>query len=267
MTTRAVPHSTVSWQKDTGAVSQDLGLIAEEPLAIRIQGIPYGVIMRTPGDEIAHAAGFCLGEGLVDSPDDIAAVGRCDGTDANVVTVTLGESRREKVAPLLDRRGFVSQTSCGICGREVIDDILRFVPPLTDEERIRPEDALACANRLPGVQPLRRRTRASHAAALYDGGLALISAAEDVGRHNALDKAVGKAFLDRRLNEARLLVLSSRISYELVQKAARARIPVVVAVSRPTSLAVKVAEALRLTLACLAKESDLYVFTCPERLA
>ncbi|MGD8369215.1 MAG: formate dehydrogenase accessory sulfurtransferase FdhD [Desulfobacterales bacterium] len=265
--TRAISHSTVSWQTGTGTAAGDLNLIAEEPLAIRVQGIPYGVIMRTPGDEIAHAAGFCLGEGLVDDPDDIAAVGGCDGTEANVVTVTLRESRREKVAPLLDRRGFVSQTSCGICGREVIDDILRFVSPLTDQVRIRPQDALACADRLSGFQPLRRRTRASHAAALFDGDLAVISAAEDVGRHNALDKAVGKAFLDRRLPDVRLLVLSSRISYELVQKAARARIPVVLAVSRPTSLAVEVAEALRLTLACLAKDSDLYVFTCPERLA
>ena len=262
-----IAHRTISWQTDNGAAARDLDLIGEEPLAIRIQGIPYGVIMRTPGDEIAHAAGFCLGEGLVDAPEDIAAVGGCDGTDANVVTVTLRESRRKKVAPLLDRRGFVSQTSCGICGREVIDDILRFVPPLTDRVRIRPEDALIRADRLPGIQPLRRQTRASHAAALFDSSLSLISVAEDVGRHNALDKAVGKAFLDRRLPDACLLVLSSRISYELVQKAARARIPVVLAVSRPTSLAVKVAEALHLTLACLAKDSDLYVFTGHERLA
>ncbi len=261
-----ISHNTLSWKDGHRETDFDLDLISEEPLAIRIQGISYGVVMRTPGDEAAHAAGFCLGEGIVDDPLEIAAIGGCDGTEANVVTVTLKESRREKIAPLLDRRGFISQTSCGICGREVIDDIRQFVPPLKVGGRIPATDALTCMNRFSEQQSLRAKTRASHAAALFTAGLEPISAAEDVGRHNALDKAVGKAFLDRRLADARLLVLSSRISYELVQKAARARIAVVLSVSRPTSLAVQVAEALNLTLACLSRDSDLYVFTAPERL-
>ena len=110
--------------------------------------------------------------------------------------------------------------------------------------------ALKCLENLSSHQPLRDQTRASHAAALYGSDLKLLSVAEDVGRHNALDKAVGKVFLNHNLDKASLLTLSSRISYELVQKAARARIPVILAFSRPTSLAVELASKLNMTLAC-----------------
>ena len=97
-------------------------LISEEPLLIRVEGKPYSVVMRTPGEETFHVAGFCLAEGLVDQPNDIATLGYCDEMDGNVATVTLQPERREKVLSLLDRRGFVSQTSCGICGKELIKD-------------------------------------------------------------------------------------------------------------------------------------------------
>ena len=113
---------------------------------------------------------------------------------------------------------------------------------------------------------MRKKTRASHAAALYSTDLKLLSVAEDVGRHNALDKAIGKLFLDRRLESASLLILSSRVSYELVQKAARARISIIFAVSRPTSLAVELASKLNMTIACLAEDSGLYIFCGEDRL-
>jgi FdhD protein len=116
-------------------------------------------------------------------------------------------------------------------------------------------------------QPLRQQTRAAHAALIFDQGLELMAVAEDVGRHNALDKAVGALFLERRLDRAALLALSSRISYELVQKAARARIPVILAISRPTALAVRLAEALNMTLASLGKDDSLMVYCHPHRLA
>ena len=126
--------------------------------------------------------------------------------------------------------------------------------------------ALHCLEKLSDHQPLRKKTRASHAAALYNLDFELLSIAEDVGRHNALDKAIGKLFLDRRIQMASLLTLSSRISYELVQKAARARIPIILAISRPTSLAVELASKLNITLACLAKRSGLYIFCHEHRL-
>jgi len=256
---------TVSWDNGSEHPSQ-MHLVAEEPLAIRIQGRPYSVIMRTPGEERAHAAGFCLGEGIVDRLSDFQSISRCEGEDSNVIAVTLTDERRQRIEQMMDRRGFVSQTSCGICGREVIDDVRQFAGPLSDGSVMSIGRALAAMDHFDQLQKLRKQTKATHAAAIYDERLALLSIAEDVGRHNALDKAVGRLFLENTLPDAALLILSSRISYELVKKAARARIPIVLAISRPTTLAVSLAKELNLTLACLSRDSDLYVFCGGKRL-
>jgi FdhD protein len=217
--------------------------------------------MRTPGDEIPHVAGFCLGEGIADTPADIGAVAFCDGSDTNVVTVTLTTERRATVSDHLERRNYISQSSCGLCGKEMVEELYQLIQPIEDDEtRIDPADALSLIEGLPDHQPIRSRTRAAHAAALYGPDRTFLSIAEDVGRHNALDKAVGKLFLEDRLDRARVLVMSSRISYELVQKAARARIPIFLAVSRPTALAVELADSLNMSLACLAKGEGLFIF-------
>lgn len=258
-------HKVLCWSPKNSTSSKHR-LIGEEPLSIRVEGKPYSVVMRTPGDELAHAAGFCLAEGIVDAPNDLGTISFCDDIDSNVVTVTIGKSRRNKIADLLDRRGFISQTSCGICGKEIVKDLYQIIRPVSDDTRIDAGLALECLETLSQHQPLRDKTRASHAAALYSSAFKLLSVAEDVGRHNALDKAIGRLFLDHRLDEAVLLTLSSRISYELVQKAARARIQVILAFSRPTSLAVELASELNMTLACLADSSGLYIFCGEHRL-
>lgn len=258
-------HTVVSRDKNINRSSEHM-LIGEEPLSIHVEGKPYSVVMRTPGDELAHAAGFCLAEGIVDSPDDFNTISWCDDMDPNVVTVTIRKSRLNTITGLLDRRGFISQTSCGICGKEIVKDLYQKIQPLRDNTRIAGGSAVKILNNLSQLQPLRDKTRASHAAALYGADFKLLSSAEDVGRHNALDKAIGRLFLDRKLDEAVLLVLSSRISYELVQKAARARVPIILAFSRPTSLAVELASELNMTLACLAEESGLYIYCKEERL-
>jgi len=247
--------------------TMSLALIAEEPLSIRVQGAPYAVVMRTPGEEKAHVAGFCLGEGIVDAPEEITSLAFCDGDETNVVTVTLTARRRERIAEHLDRRTYISQTSCGICGKSIVADLVQSLTPVAGGSPLDGKGALDCLLRLNAHQPLRDKTRAAHGAAIYGRELDLLSAAEDVGRHNALDKAVGRIFLDGRLGQARLLTLSSRISYELVQKSARARIPVVLAISRPTALAVSLAEALNITLASLGKDGGLMVYCNPQRLA
>ena len=260
-----IDHTIIRWDKKS-STSLNCTLIGEEPLSIRIQGKPYSVVMRTPGDELPHVAGFCLAEGIVDSPDDFGSIGYCDDTDTNVVTVTLSESRRDTIPLILERRNFISQTSCGICGKEIVQDIYQEVHPLTDDTTINIETALDRLENLSRHQPLRDKTYASHAAAIYDSNCKLLSVAEDMGRHNALDKAIGKLFLNHTLDAASLLVLSSRISFELVQKAARARIPVIFAISRPTSLAVELATQLNITLASLAKKSGLYIYCNEHRL-
>lgn len=259
-------HQIVCWDK-TSRQPRTIQLLGEEPLSIRIEGKPYSVIMRTPGNELAHAAGFCLGEGIVDHPDDFNSIGYCEDLETNVVTITLNEARRKHIVDILDRRGFISQTSCGICGKEVVKDLYQMIRPIQKELQIDARKSLACLESLSELQPLRQKTRTSHAAVIYGPAFDILSVAEDVGRHNALDKAIGKLFLENRLDSVTLLVLSSRISYELVQKSARARIPTILAISRPTSLAVDLASRLNMTLGCLADETGLYIYCGEKRLS
>ena len=240
-----------------GSEPRSLELIREEPFLIRIDDKPYSVVMRTPGDERAHAAGFCLGEGIVSSPDDIETLGYGEGLDPNIVDVWLKPERHDKIHDRLERRFFVSQTSCGICGKELIEDLQQILVPSEAVFELSIDRAFDCIRKLSDSQEHYQTTRGSHAALLFDGELDVLSFAEDVGRHNALDKAIGEAFLAGEISRARLAVLSSRISYELVQKAARAHLPMMLSESRPTSLAVEIGQALDMTLAYPASETDL----------
>ncbi len=242
-------------------------LIVEEPLAIRVQGQPFVVVMRTPGDEKAHTAGLCLAEGIVDTPDEIVNLALCDGPASNTVTLTLTAAAAARFKTRDHRRAQISQTGCGLCGKELIDDLYRDLHPLPDGPVL---DAAAVARSLAALdryQPLRAATRAAHAAALFDRQSGLLVVAEDVGRHNALDKVIGRLFLERGLDRIGFLVMSSRLSYELVQKAARARIPAIVGNSRPTSLAVALADRLNMTLATRAPGDGLMIFTGNDRLS
>lgn len=259
------PQPVTLWEAGV-ASARSLYLLEEEPLAIRVDGKPYAVVMRTPGDEIAHAAGFSLGEGIIDSVADASAIALCEGETANVVTVTLSAERRAAVGNVLDRRNYISQTSCGICGKELVEDLFQLVRPVRSSATVDLETIRAGMEAMADRQVLRRKTRASHAAALCDSAGRPIAVAEDIGRHNALDKAIGQALLGGRLAEAVVAVLSSRISYELVQKAARAGVPVMFSVSRPTGLAVDLARRLNMAVACLAPGGGIYVFCGQDRL-
>jgi FdhD protein len=241
-------------------------LIGEEPLLIRVDGEPYTVVMRTPGEEMFHAAGVCLGEGIADLPDDFASIGYCEDIDPNVIEVRLKPERREKVAHILQRRGFVSQTSCGICGKQMIEDLKQELSPVENGFSVEISRVLDCVKKLSENQAIYPRTRGSHAALIFDENLEILAFAEDVGRHNALDKAVGKAFMNRELSRARLLVMSSRISYELIQKAARAHIPMMVSKSRPTALAARMGRMLNMTLACAFGASKLMIICGEDRI-
>lgn len=257
-------HSALRYVRDA-CRSYQQELIGEEPLLIRIEDKPYSVVMRTPGEEIFHAAGFCLSEGLVDRPDDLATIGYCHQVDSNVVDVRLQPERAKKVFSLLQRRGFISQTSCGICGKELLEDLSQILSPIIDENRIHVREAIASVGQLVQGQNLYKKTRGSHAVMLMDSQLEVLSLAEDVGRHNALDKAIGKVFMTRQLENAQLAVLSSRISYELVQKAGRAGLSILLSMSRPTALAVELGEKLNMSLACAGDKAGLLVFCGDER--
>jgi FdhD protein len=258
-------YSVFQWVRGVRK-SGSLELIGEEPLLIRIDEKPYSVVMRTPGEEVFHAAGFSLGEGIADTPDDFLTIGYCRDLDPNVVDIRLKPERREKIRDILERRGFVSQTSCGICGKEMVEDLYQAVTPTEKSFQISVPHIVGCINRLAENQKHYQTTRGSHAALLLDDQLEEVSFAEDVGRHNALDKAVGRAFMNRTLASANVAVLSSRISYELVQKAARAQVPIIIGASRPTTLAVEMAKALNLTLAFSADASEVIVVCGEDRI-
>jgi len=243
-----------------------LELIGEEPLLIRVEGRPFSVVMRTPGSELFHAAGFCLGEGLVDGRDDFLTLGYCRDLDPNVVEVRLRPERLAKIGDILERRSFVSQTSCGICGKEMVRDLYQKLEVAVDDFTVEAGRLFGCLSRLFQSQSYYPRTKGSHAALIFDRNLEELSFAEDVGRHNALDKAVGKAFMEGSLEGARLLAMSSRISFELVQKAARARLQVLVSKSRPTALAVAMGRSLNMTIASAFDDSELIIFCGQDRI-
>jgi FdhD protein len=241
-------------------------LIGEEPLLIRIEGKPCAMVMRTPGEEMFHAAGFCLGEGIADAPADFTTLAYCRDLDTNVIEVGLKPERLAKVRDGLERRTFFSQTICGICGEEMMKDLRKDLTPAENGLELERDRIFDCIARLSESQTHYQTTRGSHAAMLFDERLGVISFAEDVGRHNALDKAIGKAFLEGKLPGARILVLSSRVSFEMVRKAARARLPVIISDSRPTALAAEMARGLNMTLAFPSDESELTIVCGEHRI-
>ncbi len=240
-------------------------IIIEEPLSIRIDGSPYSLVMRSPGDEKAHVAGFCLSEGIIDHSGDMRNLSFCTEDGVNVATVSLTPDRKKKIADILDRKGFISQTSCGICGKEMAEDIRQILTPAPNNCRFATEEMFHGINLLPQHQQLHKKTRSAHAAMIFDKALTPLAFAEDVGRHNALDKAIGQVVLDQRLSDAVFGAMSSRLSYELVQKAARARLEILIGISRPTALAIDLARSVNMTLAS-TKNRKLMIFCGQDRV-
>jgi FdhD protein len=251
-------------------------LTAEEPLGIRVDGTALTVTMRTPGDDIELAAGFLASEAVVRSPADIAAIKLCDGTSCghgdhdgmgNIADVTLAAG--VTVAPGA-RRNFLTTSACGVCGKASIHDIcvLPHAALADDPARFAPAALATLPDRLRAAQRVFSRTGGLHAAGLFTAEGELIAIREDVGRHNAVDKVVGWALLDGRLPLAGcVLLVSGRASFELVQKAILAGIPLLAAVSAPSSLAVDLAEEAGLSLVGFLRGPSMNVYTGAHRLS
>jgi len=242
----------------------------EEPLEIQVRGVPVAVLMRTPGHDEELARGFLVTERIVRAADEITAVRHCrvvedPAAEDNVVAVSL----RADVALDLEalRRNVVTSASCGICGKASIAAALAVAPPLDDPLRIAPETLHAIMATLAAAQPAFAATGGLHAAGLFaaDGTPRVVR--EDVGRHNAVDKVVGWALARGALPLAgHVLAVSGRISFEIAQKALAARIPLVAAVSAPTSLAVDLAERANLTLAGFVRGQAFNVYGSRTRV-
>ena len=254
--------------------SQPDTLVVEEPLEIRIGGHAISVTMRTPGDDFDLVAGFLVGEGAVHRTDQIAAMRFCAGDDSNgedpntynIIDVTISPDADVDVTHL--QRNFYATSSCGVCGKASIDAI-RSVAHHTPGEG--PQLDAAVAVRLPdalrAAQRVFDRTGGLHAAGLFTADGELLCLREDVGRHNAVDKVVGWALRDGRLPlHDMILQVSGRASFELVQKAALAGIPVLSAVSAPSSLAVELADEVGMTLLGFVRPPTLNVYAGAQRL-
>jgi FdhD protein len=237
-------------------------LAVEEPLEIRVDGRATAVTMRTPGHDLELALGFLLTEGVVGKPDDVVGAVNCAD---NVVDVTL----RTPLAGDAPLRNFFTSSSCGMCGKESIDAVRTKSPydVSTDPLVITSELVTSLPTKLRDAQRVFDRTGGLHAAGLFDAGGELLCLREDVGRHNAVDKVIGWAVQEQRLPlTGMVLQVSGRASFELVQKAVMAGIPVLSAVSAPSSLAVQLAEETGLTLIGFVRGVTFNVYTGAQRL-
>jgi FdhD protein len=274
---RQVLRITVPDGDRAGAAAPRADLLAaEEPLGIRVDGAALTMTMRTPGDDIELAAGFLVSEGVIRSARDVTEIKLCDGTSCghgdhdgmgNIADVTLAAG--VTVTPGA-RRNFLTTSACGICGKASIEDICVLPHAALAGDRSRFEAAMLA--RLPGrlleSQRVFSHTGGLHAAGLFSAGGELIAVREDVGRHNAVDKVVGWALLEGRLPlTGCMLLVSGRASFELVQKAVLAGIPLLAAVSAPSSLAVELAAEAGLTLVGFLRGTSMNVYCGPERVA
>jgi FdhD protein len=248
-------------------------LAVEEPMEIRVDGEPLTMTMRTPGDDFDLTMGFLHGEGLIGEADDVARLMHCLDTDEdgsptyNVVDVTLreGVSLRDKA-----KRTFVTTSACGVCGTASIDALQTTSRYAVAEDRATVDPAVLCSlpGRLREAQKAFDRTGGVHAAGLFTAEGELVVSREDVGRHNAVDKVVGWALREGRLPLAgHVLVVTSRASFELTQKAHAAGIPVLAAVSAASSLAVELADRVGLTLVGFVRPPHFTVYAGEQRLA
>lgn len=239
-------------------------VVVEEPLEIRIDGDRVTTTMRTPGHDYELAVGFCFTDGLLDGAPvrqvRYCATGSAVDTAFNVVTVDTGG-----LAPPVVARLATTTSSCGWCGSDQIDDLAARHAPLPPHAAIPVDRLMAVPDRVAPHQELFAATGGVHAAAAFDADGQVEVVREDIGRHNAVDKVVGRLLLDGRLPAAGLgLFVSGRTSFEIVQKAWAAGFTTVVAVSAPSSLAVETAERAGITLAGFARPGRLNVYTAPE---
>jgi FdhD protein len=245
----------------------------EEPLEVRLHDRSFAVIMRTPGADRELVAGFLLSERVLATPDDLGTIEHCTDPSAehpeNIVNATLINGSAEVLERLLaDRRQVTANSSCGLCGRLTIESLRCDAPALSADWTVPPAALVALPERLRAAQAVFDETGGLHAAGLFRREGPLDAVAEDVGRHNAVDKVVGRMLMQDRLPLSHhLLFVSGRTSYEIVQKAFVAGIPLVAAVSAPSSLAIELAEACGITLIGFLRGKNFNVYAHRERVA
>jgi FdhD protein len=256
------------WEVGTKPKRQSDTLVREEPLEIRVRGKSVAVTMRTPGHDRELAAGFLLSEGIIHHRDEIVEIAPCLESDSpeNTTNVFLAPSVEIDFARLT--RYVFASSSCGLCGKASIESVHQHFSPIESNPRVAAPKLVALPNRMRTAQQTFSQTGGLHAAAIFDLTGNLLVLREDVGRHNAVDKVLGWGFLQNKLPfDAHVLLVSGRASFEIVQKALSVRIPIIAAVSAPSSLAVEFAQASNQTLVGFLRGKSFNVYTHPERIA
>lgn len=241
-------------------------VVIEEPLEIYVNGDPYYMTMRLPGQEMELALGYCFGEGIIDSMHDVLLVRHCEEEAGNRVEITLEEKRLAEKGVSIKGRVLPAYSSCGICGKEMVADICNRIDRCGDSFRMPVSRIDDMIGEVEARQLVFLQTGGTHATGIFNKNYELIAFAEDVGRHNALDKATGELVAQGRIGEAMVVVATSRLSYEMVQKTARSGAQVLVGVSIATSLAIDLAERVNLTLIGFARKGRGNVYSGSQRV-
>jgi FdhD protein len=246
------------------ATEHERELPVEVAVALVYDGTTHAVMMASPTDLEDFAVGFSLSEGIVKSPAEIEGVEIVEHNEGIELRMWLVNKRGIELATR--RRNIAGPTGCGLCGIESLEAFVAKLPPIVSDATFAPAEIATAMAELPAKQTLNKRTHAVHGAAFWNREQGLVAIAEDVGRHNALDKLIGG--LRRRGVDVRdgMILLTSRVSVEMVQKAVMAGAPVIVAVSAPTKLALETAMAAGLTLVAVARQDGFEVFTHPQRI-
>ena len=257
------------WRNFQPAPFEDY-LVVEEPLEIRVNGQSLIVMMRTPGHDFDLAAGLLYTEGLIQSGDDIGAIAYCEDDEQvnlqNIINVHLTNGQRLEEQSGW-QRNFHANASCGLCGKMTIESVKRETPPIESDIQIEQDVFYQLNDRLRLAQAVFEQTGGLHAVGLFDSQGELQIIREDIGRHNAVDKVVGSALLAERIPlTEHILMVSGRASFEIVQKALFARIPVIVAVSAASSLAVELAQENEITLIGFMRGKSMTVYSRPDRI-
>lgn len=266
MASLPAPVSRVSPIIWTGSAGTGQRHVAEEvPVALVYDATTEAVMMATPADLEDFAFGFSLNEGLISNPEDIRRLDIVPGTGGIEARMWLTPERSQSLTAR--RRSRTGPTGCGLCGIDSLEEVLRLrvsVPSST--LHLTAADIMGAVASLETRQPLGDQTRAVHAAGFWSPGEGLVAVREDVGRHNALDKLAGALARSGIRGETGAIILTSRVSVEMVQKAAAIGAPVLIAISAPTGLALRTAEAAGLTVIAVARHNGFEVFTHPERI-
>ncbi len=253
--------------KDGKVFSFNHPVAIEEPLEIRISDEPFVTLMRSPSLEKELVIGFCFTEGLIKSISDVLLLEHC-GTASEAGTHNVAKLRLSNAEKILNKskRNIEARTACGICSRATIGDICSQIAKIDSDMGVKIEVLRSLDEKMLEAQKLFNLSGATHAAALFTKDGELVVCAEDLGRHNALDKIIGYCLIRGIPTQNKVVVLSGRTSFELVMKAARAGIPIIASVSAPTLFAVELSQALGCTLVGFLRKEGFNIYTYPDRI-